>query len=162
MIQDCQIGHRTIIHPYVNLYGCDIGADCMIAFGCEVGRGVKIGHHVRVQFGSFIPPGVTIEDNVFIGPGVKFCNDKHPPATREDFVPQQILVKRGASIGAGAIILPGLIIGEGAIVGAGALVNRDVRPGETVVGVPCKTLGQPSHCKCNLRCSEVRADGHCS
>jgi acetyltransferase-like isoleucine patch superfamily enzyme len=50
------------------------------------------------------------------------------------------VVKRGASIGSGAAILCGVTIGEDAMIGAGAVVTRDVAPGQTVAGVPARTL----------------------
>ena len=49
-------------------------------------------------------------------------------------------MRRGASIGTGATILGGLEIGAGAIVGAGAVVTADVPAGETVAGVPARSL----------------------
>jgi tetrahydrodipicolinate N-succinyltransferase len=40
-----------------------------------------------------------------------------------------VIVKDGASIGAGAIILPGVVIGENAMVAAGCVVDRPVPSG---------------------------------
>jgi UDP-2-acetamido-3-amino-2,3-dideoxy-glucuronate N-acetyltransferase len=37
-----------------------------------------------------------------------------------------VVIKEGASIGAGAIILPGVVIGAGSMVAAGAVVDRPV------------------------------------
>jgi acetyltransferase-like isoleucine patch superfamily enzyme len=38
------------------------------------------------------------------------------------------------------MILPGVTIGDGAKVAAYSLVNRNVKPGEFVGGIPIKTL----------------------
>ncbi len=46
-----------------------------------------------------------------------------------------ILVKKGASIGAGAIVLPNVTIGSFALVAAGAVVTRDVPDQGLVVGI---------------------------
>jgi acetyltransferase-like isoleucine patch superfamily enzyme len=43
-------------------------------------------------------------------------------------------------IGLNASVIPGTEIGERAIVGAGAVVLEDVAPGDTVAGVPAKSL----------------------
>jgi acetyltransferase-like isoleucine patch superfamily enzyme len=136
---DCKIGKGTKIWRYTNLYGCEIGEDCVIGSYVEIGRGVKIGNRCKVECRTFIPPGVTVEDEVFIGPGVVFTNDKHPKAVG-DWKITPTLVKRGASIGAGAVIVCGVTIGESATVGAGAVVTRDVLPGVTVVGNPARIL----------------------
>jgi len=73
-------------------------------------------------------------------------NDRKPRATRSDGSPkgdadwlmEQTLVGRRASIGSGAVIMCGVRIGEGALVGAGAVVTRDVPPGAVVVGNPAR------------------------
>ena len=51
-----------------------------------------------------------------------------------------VIVRRGASIGAGAVILPGVEIGEGAMVGAGTVVTRSVPAGAWVVGNPARSI----------------------
>ncbi len=139
MQKNCKIGKGTIVRPFVNLYGCTIGRDCMIGTFVEIQRGVKVGDNVRVQSHSFICEGVTIEDNVFIGHGVMFINDNHPKAG----VPWKllpVLVKKGSSIGSNATILGGVTIGNNALVGAGSVVTKDVPDGTTVVGNPAKPI----------------------
>jgi UDP-2-acetamido-3-amino-2,3-dideoxy-glucuronate N-acetyltransferase len=115
-----------------------IGDNCKIHSHVWIGAKVKIGNNCKIQSFAFIPDGVTIEDNVFIGPHVCFTNDKKPPSGGKEWQP--ILVKRGASIGAGAIILPGITIGENVMVGAGAVVTKDVPDNITVVGNPARPL----------------------
>jgi acetyltransferase-like isoleucine patch superfamily enzyme len=132
---DCVIGKGTKVWHYTNLFGCEIGEDCVIGSFVEIGKGVKIGNRCKVEARAFLPAGVVIEDEVFVGPGAIFTNDKHPKAVG-DWEITPTLVKRGASIGAGAVIVCGVIIGEGAVVGAGAVVTKDVPAGMTVVGNP--------------------------
>lgn len=139
---EAQIGERTAIwHPdLVNIYGnCIIGNDCNIGAFVEIGPGVKIGSSVRIGAHCFLPEGVTIEDHCFIGPGCVFTNDRYPPGHRGNWEP--ILVKRGASIGAGCVILPGVVIGIEASVGAGTVVIKDIPDSWRVIGNPMRRIG---------------------
>lgn len=139
----------TIFHPdLVNLYGCSVGDESRIGTFVEIQVGAEIGARCKISSHTFICEGVTIEDEVFIGHGVMFTNDKFPRATTEDGRPQGpsdwsvevTRVGRRASIGSNATILCGISIGEGATVGAGAVVTRDVAPGDTVAGVPARSV----------------------
>src|SRR5262249_52006444 len=130
----------------VNLYGCEIGADCKVASFVEIQRGVTIGDRVKIEAFAFLPTGVTIEDDVFVGPHACFTNDRFPRATGEGGAPLRAgewevaptLVRRGASIGANATIVCGVTIGEDALVGAGSVVTRDVPAGAVVRGNPAR------------------------
>lgn len=148
--KEVKIGKRTkIYHPRnVNLYGCEIGDDCIIGSFVEIRKGVKIGNKVKIQAFSFIPEEVIIEDEVFIGPHVVFTNDLYPRATTvegklkksDDWKAIPTRICKSASIGANASILCGISIGEGAIIGAGSVVTKDVSPWTIVAGNPAKFL----------------------
>jgi acetyltransferase-like isoleucine patch superfamily enzyme len=138
-----------IFHPeLVNLYGCEIGEGTQIATFVEIQKNATVGARCKISSHSFICEGVTIEDECFIGHHVCFINDRYPRATagagqlqtEADWEVVPTRVCKGASIGSGALILCGVTIGEGALIGAGAVVTRDVKPGETVAGVPARTL----------------------
>jgi acetyltransferase-like isoleucine patch superfamily enzyme len=138
----------TIFHPtLVNLYGCRIGDATKIGTFVEIQKNASIGRRCKISSHTFVCEGVTIEDDVFVGHGVMFINDRRPRATtvgrlqtEADWAVVPTLVRRGASIGSGATILCGVTIGEDAMIGAGAVVTHDVAPGETVVGVPARSL----------------------
>ena len=50
----------------------------------------------------------------------------------------RVKIKDFATIGSNAVILPDIEIGEGSMIGAGAVVTKNVRNGETVLGVPAR------------------------
>lgn len=122
---DVTLGENVILSPFVNLYGCTIGAGTKVGAFVEIGRGVTIGKDCKIGAHSFIPPGVTIGDRVFIGPRTTFTNDKYPRAIGE-WTLLHTTVGDDSSIGADSLILPGLTIGCNAFIGAGTIVTRDV------------------------------------
>jgi len=148
LIDDVEFGEDVVVQAFTNLYGCRIGDGTRIGPYVEVQRGAAIGARCKVQSHTFVCDGVTIEDEVFVGHGVMFVNDKRPRATNEagelqteaDWELLPTHVERGASLGSGAVVLGGVRIGAGAIVGAGAVVTADVPAGETVAGVPARSL----------------------
>jgi UDP-2-acetamido-3-amino-2,3-dideoxy-glucuronate N-acetyltransferase len=145
---DVKLGKGVRLYAFVNLYGCEIGAETSIGTFVEIQKGAKIGARCKIQSHTFICEGVTIEDEVFVGHNVNFLNDRYPAATTEqgeikqsdDWKLEPILVRRRAAIGTGAIIMPGVTIGERAVVGAGAVVTKDVAAGAVVAGVPARAL----------------------
>lgn len=122
----------------VNLYGCEIGEEAFIGPFVEVQSNASVGRRSRVQSHSFICEGVHIGDDVFVGHGVIFINDRHPEANNSDWKLEETWVEDGASIGSGAIVMCGVRLGGRCRIGAGAVVTRDVKAGETVVGVPAR------------------------
>jgi acetyltransferase-like isoleucine patch superfamily enzyme len=148
LLDEVEFGTGAVVHSFVNLYGCKVGAGSRVGTFVEIQRGAEIGASCKIQSHTFICDGVRIEDEVFVGHGVAFVNDKHPRATADggalqteaDWELLPTVVERGASIGSGATILGGVRIGAGATVGAGAVVVENVAPGTTVVGNPARVL----------------------
>ena len=145
---DVKLGANVQIHNFVNLYGCEIGANTRIGAFVEIQKGAKIGKNCKISSHSFICEGVTVEDDVFIGHHVVFINDRYPravnergePQTSEDWAVRPTVVERGASLGSGAVILCDVTIGAEAVVGAGSVVTRDVPPRAIVVGNPARVV----------------------
>lgn len=162
---EAQIGPGTRIwHQAQVREGARIGAECIIGKGAYIDFDVQIGSRVKIQNYALVYQGVTVEDGVFIGPRVCLTNDRLPRAITPggdlkgtaDWEVGRILVRYGASIGAGAIVLPGVTIGRFAMVGAGAVVTRDVPDHGLAVGQPARRIGYV--CACGRRL-EGRDDG---
>ncbi len=101
--------------------GLDIGEDVAIAFG--------------VQVDIFYPERISIGSESVIGYGTTILTHE---TTTERFSIGEVRIGEEVLIGANTTILPGVEIGDGAVVSANSLVNRDVKPGEEVEGVPIK------------------------
>jgi len=138
-----RIGPGTKIWAFVHVMkGAVIGAGCNICDHSYVEGGVTIGNDVVVKNGVSIWEGVTLEDGVFVGPNVAFTNDRNPIAKvyRNEY--DNILVKKGASIGANATLIGPVTIGTCALVGAGSVVTGDVPDYAVVYGNPAKVKGK--------------------
>jgi acetyltransferase-like isoleucine patch superfamily enzyme len=154
---DVKLGKNVKLSKFINLYGCQVGANTKIGAFVEIQRNAIVGKNCKISSHTFICEGVTIEDNAFIGHGVTFINDAYPRATtaggglqtESDWTVERTLVKKGASIGSGSTILSSVVIGENAIVGAGSVVTKDVPANTIVAGNPAKVLREippvPAH-----------------
>ena len=126
-VQSANIGENTSIWQFcVVLPNAKIGRDCNICSHCFIENDVIIGDSVTIKCGVQLWDGVRVEDNVFIGPNVSFCNDKYPKSKNKNFTLQPVIIKKGASIGAGAVILGGVTIGQNALIAAGSVATRDI------------------------------------
>jgi UDP-2-acetamido-3-amino-2,3-dideoxy-glucuronate N-acetyltransferase len=162
------IGEGTHIwHQAQVREGASIGQNCIVGKGVYVDFDVVIGNNVKIQNGAQLYHGATLEDGVFIGPLVCLTNDRFPRAitsnghlkTADDWEVGRILVRRGASIGAGAIVLPGVTIGRFALVAAGAVVTASVPDHGLVMGVTARLVGYV--CACGRRLEQVEDAWRC-
>jgi acetyltransferase-like isoleucine patch superfamily enzyme len=131
-----------------------LGRNCILGKGVYIDFGVQIGDNVKIQNGVSVYHGVTVESGVFIGPHAVFTNDKLPRAVNpdgslksdDDWTLGRVLVREGASIGAGAVIVTNVTVGRWAMVGAGAVVTRDVPDYAIVLGNPARQVGYACPC----------------
>jgi acetyltransferase-like isoleucine patch superfamily enzyme len=145
---DVRLGENVRLSKFINLYGCEIGANTKIGAFVEIQKNATVGQNCKISSHTFICEGVTIEDNVFVGHSVTFINDSYPRATiadgalqtEADWKVETTRVKKGASIGSGSTILSNVTIGENALVGAGSVVTRDVPANAIVAGNPARLL----------------------
>jgi acetyltransferase-like isoleucine patch superfamily enzyme len=147
-ISNVKVGENVKIFKFVNLYGCQIGANSKVGSFVEIQKGVVIGENCKISSHTFICEGVTIGNGVFVGHNVSFINDMYPKAanpdgtlqTESDWTMVETVIGDHASIGTGATILGGIRIGIHAMVGAGAVVTKDIPDYAVVVGNPAKIV----------------------
>ena len=132
--------------------------DIVLDRGTALRSGVKIntgsdgwchiGPHTHISHNSVLAAagGITIGAHCGISAGVIVYSrtyDRTGGVELKDaptrFAP--VRIGNGVHIGMGARILPGVTVGDDAVIGAGAVVTGDVAPGETVVGVPARSVG---------------------
>lgn len=103
---------------------------------------IKIGNNVFINNNclAMARGGITIEDDVMIAGNVQLLSNNHDEYKRQILTYEEIIIRKGAWIGAGATILPGVTIGKYAIVGAGAIVTKDIPDYAVVVGIPAKVV----------------------
>ncbi len=143
---DVKLAENVKLSKFINLYGCQIGANTKVGAFVEIQKNAFVGKNCKISSHTFICEGVTIEDDVFIGHNVTFINDLYPRSTTDDGQLQTeqdwecgtTLIKKGASVGSSSTLLCGITIGENAIVGAGSVVTKDVPANSIVAGNPAR------------------------
>lgn len=163
--KDAEIGDGTSVWNNAQVReGTRIGSNCVISKNVYVDFDVEVGDNVKIQNNSSIYHGVVLERGVFIGPHVICTNDKQPRAINPDGSRKgsadwnvgRILVKEGASIGAGSVILPNVTLGRFCLVGAGSVVTKDVPDFTYGYGNPFVIKGYV--CKCGVK---IDPRSHC-
>jgi bifunctional UDP-N-acetylglucosamine pyrophosphorylase/glucosamine-1-phosphate N-acetyltransferase len=123
--------------------GSTVGPNSLVRSGSELRPDVIVGNLAEIK-NSVIGTGshvshfsyigdATVGENVNIGAGTVTCNydgrDKHPT-----------VIEDGALIGSSTMLVAPVTIGKGASTGAGSVVRSDVVAGDTVAGVPAKSI----------------------
>jgi serine O-acetyltransferase len=108
----------------------------ILPYQAKIERDIQLAHYGI---------GIVIHPNTMLGYRVKINQNVTLAATTWVGSEHYIVIEDDVMIGSGAVIIArenqGLRIGRGAKVGANAVVTHDVLPGDTVVGVPARSIG---------------------
>lgn len=120
----------TVVHPMASLSPSVImkGRSLFIGSGVTVSTDVQLGEGSVVLWNATVGHDSVIEDCACVYPGSNLGGG--------------VRIGQQATVGSGAQILPGRRVGDYAVVGSGAVVTRDVPDGETVVGVPARSISR--------------------
>jgi bifunctional UDP-N-acetylglucosamine pyrophosphorylase/glucosamine-1-phosphate N-acetyltransferase len=146
------IGRDTVIHPFTVISGdvkigsnCQVGPFTHLRDGTLLDDGVEVGAFVEVsrshlQTGT-IARHLAYLGNAVVGRGVN-VGAGAITANFDGSRKNETLIGDRAFIGSGAVLIAPVKVGQEAVVGAGAVVTRgrDIEDGETVVGVPARSL----------------------
>lgn len=114
--------HKTsVISAYASL-----GHGTLINAGTVVNTGVSIANFCSIHANTTIGVDTKIAEHVQIGAGTT--------------IGANVLIGEGCTLGSGVIIGPGTKIGPRAQILTGSVVLRDVPEGDTVFGVPAKSI----------------------
>jgi bifunctional UDP-N-acetylglucosamine pyrophosphorylase / glucosamine-1-phosphate N-acetyltransferase len=123
--------------------GASVGSNSLVRAGAELMPGATVGNLAEVK-NSVIGSGSKVSHfsyvgdakvgvNVNVGAGTVTCNydgkNKHPT-----------VIEDGAFIGSSTMLIAPVTIGKSARTGAGSVVKSDVVAGDTVAGVPAKSI----------------------
>ncbi|HUW88197.1 MAG TPA: acyltransferase [Candidatus Paceibacterota bacterium] len=145
-----QVGEGVAIWEYAKIReNCVLGENVIIGRGVYVGNGVRIDANCKIQNNALVYEPAMLEAGVFIGPGVILTNDEYPRAVNPDGTQKNsgdweaigVIVREGASIGAGSICVAPVVIGAWALVAAGSTVVKNVPAFALMAGVPAKRIG---------------------
>jgi sugar O-acyltransferase (sialic acid O-acetyltransferase NeuD family) len=103
-----------------------LGNGVFIAAHCAILPNATVGNNCHLCVACTVDHDSVVHDGVYLSPGVNLSG--------------AVVIGEGAFIGTNATIMPEVQIGPYATIGAGAVVLRDVPAGDTVVGVPAKSL----------------------
>jgi acetyltransferase-like isoleucine patch superfamily enzyme len=123
------------------LFGMFVGINTRVGREFYANAGVRIHDHAPVAIGR----------HVGLGPNVSLLTEGHAMDAEEWM--RGVVVARPIEIGgdvwirAGVSVFGGVKIGNRGVVGAGSLVNRDVRMGKVVVGVPARVVRRKGRMK---------------
>ena len=105
------------------------------AIGVKIGKDVSVG--LGVTFDIFFPELIEIDDNSIIGYDSLILTHEF---LIKEWRKGRVRIGKNVMIGSWVLILPGVEIGDGAKIASYSLVNRDVKPGEFIGGIPIKKI----------------------
>jgi len=140
--------HKARKPIYQQLFGQVQSAYIEPHFFCDYGSNIFLGERFYANHNCVILDAaeVRIGARVMLGPMVQIYTTSHPlnaeaRATGIELC-APVIIGDDCWIGGGAIILPGVTIGAGTVIGAGSVVTKDIPPGVTALGNPCRVQQQ--------------------
>jgi len=132
VLEGARVGNAVTIGPFAHLRpGAQIEDEVELGNYAEV-KASTVGTRTRIHHFSYIGDA-TLGADTNVGAGTITCNydgvDKH-----------RTVVGEGVFLGSDTMLIAPVSLGDGARTGAGSVVNRDVPPGEVVVGVPARPI----------------------
>jgi len=103
-----------------------LGIGVVLTPHCAILPNATIGNNCHLCVACTVDHDSILGEGVYLSPGVNLAG--------------AVVIDEGAFVGTNATVGPGVHIGAWAKVGAGAVVLRDVAPGDTVAGVPARSL----------------------
>lgn len=120
---------------------CKILPPCEFKNSIYRSIGVKIGKDVSIVNDCLLDPMfpelIVIKDDAIIGWGAKLYTHEF---TQKNYRIGSIIVDENVTIGELAVVRPGITIGKGALIGAMSFVNKDVKSGDIVAGIPIRSI----------------------
>ena len=144
-----KLGEGVAIWDYAKIReDCVLGDNVIIGRGVYVGNGVHVGSNCKIQNLALVYEPAILEAGVFIGPSVVLTNDEYPRAVNPDGSQKDsgdwqatgVIIRKGASIGAGSVLVAPVEIGAWALVAAGSTVVKNVPAFALVAGTPAKRI----------------------
>lgn len=108
--------------------------------GVKIGSNSVISPHVQID--PFFPDKITIGDDVVVGWGTKILTHEY---VKGGYIVGEVEIKDNVLVGHSSSTRPETIIEDSATVAAHSFVNRDIKKGETVGGVPVKEIDVRTH-----------------
>ncbi len=139
VIEDCDIGPRTLIAPFTHLHGARIAADCSVGPFARLRPGAELAAHAHV--GNFVEiknallgegskanhltylGDATIGKKVNVGAGTITCN--YDGANK-----YRTVIEDEAFIGSDTALVAPVTVGKGATIGAGSVITENAPAGE--------------------------------
>lgn len=127
-INNIHLNKNTIIFDDVDLIATGEGT-------------ITIGENSHIGRKSIVNGlgGVEIGSNTSISTHVSIFSITQTSATATR-LKKKVTIGNNVLVGSGATILPGVDIADNAKIGAGAVVTKNVNNGDTVVGIPAKSI----------------------
>lgn len=107
-----------------------------------VGRGSRIGMYAVLNGGDSITLGQNVLVSGFVYLQTSMHRNEDPTRSIRDqgYDHAPVEIGDGAWLAAHVVVMPGVHIGHDAVVGSNGVVTRDVPAGQTVVGVPARSI----------------------